>query len=399
MGKRLLFLALLAALLSFALLFSPLFSHASAKALVIDETDSISEGRLESLNVTARAISSAYNADVAFFLVSGSYAPTQTIEQYARELYLDVAGLGPDGFALVHDVEGRNWTMVSFGKADELVFDAVEDSMWEAYDEEETISGGVRAYLDSADIFLEIAVETGLWEAGGAPVDADALADGPGAGTEYAAFADEFGAFWDPDNWDRYLFIMDEPGLLTDAQWREAMFRLEALYGKYRCDVRIVVVDSMELYGYNDPGEFAYGIYTRLGLGYSAGRDCVLFVMSMAGRDYDLKVWGGYAETVFTLYGIDSLLDKHMLPRLRNDNYNGAFTAFFDRSQLYFEMAEDGNPFNADTDNSRLPLIIAVVAIASLATALIVFLIFKSQMKAARLAGRRTATSRTDGSS
>jgi uncharacterized protein len=87
------------------------------------------------------------------------------------------------------------------------------------------------------------------------------------------------------------------------------------------------------------------------------------------------------------------MLDKYILPNLKNDNYYAAFTAFLKNSEKYFSFARDGTPFDESNDpdviRSAIITKIIVVGIISLLIALTVCLIWAGRMKTAKIA--RTA--------
>ena len=215
-------------------------------------------------------------------------------------------------------------------------------------------------------------------------VIAEAGGVNPEAGQGYKIILDEGGLL--------PAYVVDEPGLLTGSQWRELEDRAEELSGKFRCDIRIVVVNDMEAPGYGSIEEFAYAIYTNYDLGYGPDKDCVLFVLSMHERDYDLRAWGVRAKKIFTYYGIDSLFDSYVLPLLRKNDYNRAFSVFLDRAELYFTMAEEGTPFDSRTDPSVLgtefTIKLAIAILLPLLISAIVCAIWAGKMKTAKIARR-----------
>ena len=199
-------------------------------------------------------------------------------------------------------------------------------------------------------------------------------------------------------------FIDDEAQLLSASERSELALRAEDLSYRFDCDIQIVTVPDMRDYGFSRIDALAYDIYTERELGYGPDRDCVFFILSMADRDYDLRVWGGFANAAFTLYGIDDILDNYILPALRVNDYNRAFTLFLDRAEVYFEMAVNGNPFDRSTDTSGAPdasgasesssdssLLgtIAVSFLIALGIAMCICIFWRSQMKTAKIA--RTA--------
>ena len=186
-------------------------------------------------------------------------------------------------------------------------------------------------------------------------------------------------------------YVADAAQLLTDTQRITLENRAKELSNKYRCDVRIVTVQDMADFGFRNIEDFSYYLYTEYDLGYGSGRDCVIFVLSMADRDYDLRVWGDHGKTAFTLYGIDNLLDNYVLKELRNDNYNAAFTKYLDRAEVYLKMADEGKPFDRATDSTKSSGTVVILVIISLVIAAGICLVWRSQMKTAKIA--RTAGS------
>ena len=330
----------------FAFSLLPMTVHAADSGkFVVDEMQILSENELRELNDYARKISNTYELDIAMFIVSNSYSPDKTIYKYTEELYLNVQKLGPEGFALVHDAEGKTWGVISFGQIERFITEEVEDSFWEAYNKNDTYYDGVMAYLKAAEEFLSTV-----------------------------------GAY-------KLDYVADFAELLTFDEWNELSVRAANLSEKYKCDIRIVTVDDMKEYGYTDIEEFSYDIYLDYSIGYGSDKNCAFLLLSMKARDYDMRVWGSRAKIAFTLYGIDDILDNHILPKLKYDNYYEGFSKYLDRAELYLKKAEEGKPFDEDTD----PYVVFAWIVIKLAITIIVPLLiaggicssWKKQMKTA----------------
>ena len=197
---------------------------------------------------------------------------------------------------------------------------------------------------------------------------------------------------------DDFYSVTDSADLLTEAQWKQLNARAEAITEKYGCEVAVVTVDDMYEYdvdyAYDDGDAYVFNkaLYNELGFGYGSDKSCLLLCLSMDDRDYWLEPYG-YAKTAFTAHGIDVMIDKHVLPLLKSDKYYEAFSAYLDKAEEYLEMARDGEPFekNNDPDVLRANFIgklFAVILLPAL-IALIICLIWKGQMKTAKIA--RTA--------
>ena len=107
----------------------------------------------------------------------------------------------------------------------------------------------------------------------------------------------------------------------------------------------------------------------------------------MEGRDYDFGVWG-FADTAFTEYGKDVILNKNILPLLGKDDYYGAFTAYLDKTEEIFLSASEGVPFDRGNDPAERTkdFIIRFVSVIliSLAGSLGICLYWRSKMKTAK---------------
>jgi uncharacterized protein len=112
----------------------------------------------------------------------------------------------------------------------------------------------------------------------------------------------------------------------------------------------------------------------------------------MHGRDCDMNAWG-FAETAFTPYGIDAILDRHVLPQLKDDNYYQAFSKYFSKAEEYLKMAKEGKPFGEDNDNeyagAKLIAKLSATILLPLLIASAICMIWRGKMKTAKIA--RTA--------
>jgi len=186
-------------------------------------------------------------------------------------------------------------------------------------------------------------------------------------------------------------YVEDMAGLLTSSQLNELETKAGSISNRFGCDVRIITVADMAEYGFSDIEAFTLHIYNESGYGYGPDRNCAIFLLSMKERDCDLRVWGeSVGKKAFTFYGIDTILDRHILPRLSDDDYYRAFSNYLTRAEEYLQMAKDGAPFdrNNDNENDGAYLIIKIVVLIALPLiiALIVCSGWKSQMKTAKKA-------------
>jgi len=307
----------LLAALAFALVLAvPAF--AADKVLVVDDLQKISEKGLDELNTYARQISEKYQIDAAFFLLPNDYAPGQTLMEYTRERYLNAQKLGPDGFALAHDVDGKLWTVVSFGKAEQFITDEAEDKFWAAYDTEETYYAGARAFLWEADRFLA--------RLGGVmPSIAEDVLRDPGT----------------------LSLVMDEAGLLSSGEAAQLREKLGVLSAQWGNDIVIVTVKSI---GKKTPMEYADDYFDYNGYGQDKSGDItkgdgLLLLINMEERDWWIST-KGYSIYAFTDAGIEFLGKRLIADGLSDGDYAKAFNGFADWCDKFFEQAETGKPYD-----------------------------------------------------
>jgi len=178
--------------------------------------------------------------------------------------------------------------------------------------------------------------------------------------------------------------VEDFADVLTREESGTLLSRAEEISERFRCDVAIVIINEM----IDDDGayEWARFIYEEYDYGYGQQKSGVLLFLSMAERDYALIAYG-FGNTAFTDYGKDVMLDRHILPLLRENKYYEAFSVYLDKAEEFLAMARSGTPFDRHTDPDApgVPILVKL-AIIILLPALIAFIIcstWKKQMKTA----------------
>ncbi|MBQ2202649.1 MAG: TPM domain-containing protein, partial [Clostridia bacterium] len=145
--------------------------------------------------------------------------------------------------------------------------------------------------------------------------------------------------------------LVDHAKLLTDSQAEALSKRLQTIGDAYRCDVVIVTVPSLgsktsEAYAddYFDYNGYGYGA-TPDANGTTINGDGVLLLLSMEDRDFAIST-SGYGISAFTDYGIQNYLESEFLPYLRDNDYNGGFSAFADACEFLLKTAREGVPYD-----------------------------------------------------
>lgn len=182
--------------------------------------------------------------------------------------------------------------------------------------------------------------------------------------------------------------IASEGGYLTEDEVLDLETKAAEISEKYNCGVYAVIVQDYTAYGSGSVYDYATEYYNSFGLGMGEGKDGILLLLSMADRDYALVCHGDAAHEAFSEYAQDKLSDA-FLDDFGDDDWYGGMDDYITTAGEYLAMASDGTPMTASNDPAaqRRALIIklAVVILVPLILALIVCLIFRSQMKPVKM--------------
>ena len=194
-------------------------------------------------------------------------------------------------------------------------------------------------------------------------------------------------------------WVTDEAGLLTGQQISQLSQRAAALAQSSGVGVYIRTVDDYADYGFTDVKTASYTLYHNDSLGVGDGRDGVLLLLSVSNRKYAAFVYGDKAELLFPDSALQQLEDG-FLDDFRNDDWYGGFSDFVSGCEWYLQHVAEGGEAGVPVHNEveisdstqedtaddsftlggafGLSLLISCVA------ALIVCMVFRSQMKSVR---------------
>lgn len=158
-----------------------------------------------------------------------------------------------------------------------------------------------------------------------------------------------------------YARVVDQADLLTEAEEASLNARLDEISERQQVDVTVVTVPEIQS-GFTVES-YADGIYELCDYGFGAEHDGVMFMVSMAERDWHI-VTEGYGITAFTDYGIEYIGDQ-MKSDLGAGNYAAAFETYASYADSFITQAKDGNPF--DVPKKPFPLHIAAIVSALMA--------------------------------
>lgn len=166
--------------------------------------------------------------------------------------------------------------------------------------------------------------------------------------------------------------VLDDAGLLTQSEVDELDARAWEITHTYECAVYIVTTESTNGM---DPAPYTEYLQEKYGMGYGSDQSCIILMLSMENRDYNLMA-RGYGNTAFTDYGKDKLADS-FLDEFGNDDWYGGFKEYIEGCDKYLKAARDGKPI----DKGRSPIVgLALGVIVPLVAAFIYCSKLKSQM-------------------
>jgi len=136
-------------------------------------------------------------------------------------------------------------------------------------------------------------------------------------------------------SWPR---LIDEADLLSADEEESLLDRLDSLSTQYECDIIIVTRDELVT---GDVQKEADDIYDEVGYGY--GEDCsgILFLVSMADREWAISTYG-FGIVAFP-DEVQSYLTEKTLPYLSDGKYSQAFNIFavLAGEQLKYARSDD----------------------------------------------------------
>lgn len=203
------------------------------------------------------------------------------------------------------------------------------------------------------------------------------------------AFAAEETPPFDPSKIPYNSMVTDGAGLLSAAEAEALNAKAWELTQKYSCAVYIVTLPGLNGMEAWEANEY---ILREYGMGYGPDQSCVVLLLSMEYRDYDIMAHG-YGNTAFTDYGKEKMAER-FLDEFGDDDWHGGFCEYLDCCDEYLRLARDGEPFDVGSDRS--PLVgLTIGIIVPLLVAFVVCSVFKAQMKTAKL--QKTAQVYIDG--
>ncbi len=166
--------------------------------------------------------------------------------------------------------------------------------------------------------------------------------------------------------------LSDRADLLTEAEEKALLKRMNEVSEKYKVDIVIATFDST---GGTSVADFAVRYYKSSGFGYGEKCDGVQLFICMEERDWRIDSFGLGAAAIST-EDIDDIGDT-IVPDLSDGEYADAFHTFVDECEYQINGEINGFPFEFVKN-----LVISIVV--GLVIAFIITGIWRGQLKSVR---------------
>lgn len=143
------FAIIIAAMICVSFVFS---ASAYTQQYVIDYADKLSSSEIEELDSFAEKLETAYGIAVLFCITEGT--GDVTVDEFSSGTYGDYTD-NENGIIIVHDDWNKTYFTFVSGNADEYFSDAAVESMQDAYDLNESYYGGIYAFYELAETYIE----------------------------------------------------------------------------------------------------------------------------------------------------------------------------------------------------------------------------------------------------
>lgn len=160
--------------------------------------------------------------------------------------------------------------------------------------------------------------------------------------------------------------VFDMADMLSYEQWEDLEARAAAISKAHNCGVYFAFVEDWTQSGCDDVYEATYQAYHDNQLGMGEGRDGIIVMLSMEGRDYAMFVYGSYAEYAVNGFGCEQLEGEFLSSFSDNDWYGGV-SRYLDACDEYLTLADEGTPVRA---NPWWGIVLAVVGSCVIAFAI-----------------------------
>ena len=149
--------------------------------------------------------------------------------------------------------------------------------------------------------------------------------------------------------------LVDQAGLLGDADAAALEQKLAALSEQYLCDTVIITVNSIGDYTRQETMQSYY-----MDGGYGTGEKigCLMLLYCLEDRAWRLACWG--EVDAFTNAGFEFISERLEDDGMNEGNFIAVFNSFADWCEKFYEQAQTGEPY----DEGHLPHTISSINMA-----------------------------------
>jgi len=140
-----------------------------------------------------------------------------------------------------------------------------------------------------------------------------------------------------------YPRLTDEADVLTDAEEALLLEKLDEISSAKQVDIVICTVPSIGEYS---AMKYADNLFEDRFYGMRDDRSCILLLISMEYGDWHITA-AGYGITAVTDVGIE-YIGKQITPMMSDGEFADAFLEYASLCERFIDMAQSGNPFDAD---------------------------------------------------
>ncbi len=146
--------------------------------------------------------------------------------------------------------------------------------------------------------------------------------------------------------------LVDDANLLTEQEYDEVLEKLNSVSDKYSVNIAVVTVNDtngLDIEAFADNYQEEH--YSKEGSNEPI--DGALLVIDMNQRQWYVTTYGEGVRA-FTDYGIQQL-DNELILYLQDGDFAGAFSAFANTADSYFEAEREGEPIDYQSSSDSSP--------------------------------------------
>lgn len=292
--------------------------HAAPSSYIIDEFDVLEAEEEKRLNTLAQQIEQDYGIGVYF-----AYLQNEEISD------LDVTTVvGNQKNYLFMAENDKSWISRAGGIVEEYMTDVETESFRKAYDNEQTYVGGVKAYFESVEQWLQDEELSVL------PQEQQSTEDDKEDSIIETPIVENTGIVKTTSN------LYDGADLFNDTQEQQLLTKINEIITTHQVDMVIATIESC---GDQSIDSYIGQFYDQNGYGIGENKDGVLFLISMGEREFRILSNGLGADAISSS-DINSITEM-ITPDLAAGNYANALASFLDECEYQINGEINGFPF------------------------------------------------------